>query len=87
MYEHHKLSGMEGELDIDKMFPMKYKIVLNTNNDLIAKLTEKADDEELSGMLAAQVYDMALMNLRQLRLRSFLLSLSVQQSLWKNFCN
>ena len=66
MYEHHKLSGMEGELDIDKMFPMKYKIVLNTNNDLIAKLTEKADDEELSGMLAAQVYDMALMNLRQL---------------------
>ena len=35
--------GMEGELDLDKMFPMQYKIVLNTNNDLIAKLVEKSE--------------------------------------------
>ena len=48
------------------MFPMQYKIVLNTNNDLIAGLTEKTDDEELRKMFARQVYDMALMNMRQL---------------------
>ena len=66
LYEHYKMSGMEGELDLDKMFPMQYKIVLNTNNDLIARLTEKADDEELRKMFARQVYDMALMNMRQL---------------------
>ena len=66
LYEHYKMSGMEGELDLDKMFPMQYKIVLNTNNDLIAGLTEKTDDEELRKMFARQVYDMALMNMRQL---------------------
>ena len=66
LYEHYKMSGMEGELDLDKMFPMQYKIVLNTNNDLIARLTEKTDDEELRKMFARQVYDMALMNMRQL---------------------
>ena len=66
LYEHYKMSGMEGELDLDKMFPMQYKIVLNTNNDLIASLTEKTDDEELRKMFARQVYDMALMNMRQL---------------------
>lgn len=66
MYEHHKLSGMAGELDIDKMFPMKYKLVLNTNNELIARLTEKTDDNELSSLLAAQIYDMALMNMRRM---------------------
>ena len=66
MYEHHKLSGMEGELDIDKLFPEKYKLVLNTNNELVAKLAEKADDKELSDMLAQQIYDMALMNMRRL---------------------
>ena len=66
MYEHHKMSGMEGELDIDKLFPEKYKLVLNTNNELVAKLAEKADDKELSDMLAQQIYDMALMNMRRL---------------------
>lgn len=66
MYEHYKLSGMAGELDIDKMFPMKYKVVLNSNNDLIAKLVEKSADEETVNLLAAQVFDMALMNLRAL---------------------
>lgn len=66
MYEHYKLGGMAGELDIDKMFPMKYKVVLNTNNDLIAKLVEKSSDKETVNMLAEQVFDMALMNLRAL---------------------
>ncbi len=66
MYEHYKMGGMEGELDIDSMFPMKYKVVLNTNNDLIGKLCEKADNKDIVNMLAAQVYDMALMNLRPL---------------------
>lgn len=66
MYEHYKQSGMEGELDIDKMFPMKYKIVLNSNNDLIEKLTQKADDKELTDLISHQIYDMALLNMRQL---------------------
>lgn len=66
MYEHYKMGGMEGELDLDKMFPMQYKIVLNTNNDLIAKLVEKSDDKELTDMMAQQIYDIALMNMRQM---------------------
>ena len=66
LYEHYKMSGMEGELDLDKMFPMKYKLVLNTNNDLIAKIGEMNGDDELTGMLIKQIYDTALLNLRQL---------------------
>ncbi len=66
MYEHYKMGGMEGELDLDAMFPMKYKIVLNTNNDVIAKLVEKEDDKEAVDLYTAQLYDMALMNMRQL---------------------
>ncbi len=66
MYEHYKMGGMEGEIDLDKMFPMQYKIVLNTNNDLIAKMTEKSDNKEVCDVLAQQVYDMALMNMRPL---------------------
>lgn len=64
MYEHYKMGGMEGELDLDTMFPNKYKLVLNTNNDLVARIVEKADDQEISKLMVQQVYDMALMNLR-----------------------
>ena len=60
------MGGMEGELDLDTMFPNKYKLVLNSNNDLIARITEKQDDKETVELLIAQVYDMALMNLRPL---------------------
>ena len=66
LYEHYKMGGMEGELDIDSMFPNKYKLVLNSNNDLIARITEKQDDKETVELLIQQVYDMALMNLRPL---------------------
>ena len=61
-----EIGGMEGELDLDTMFPNKYKLVLNSNNDLIARITEKQDDKETVELLIAQVYDMALMNLRPL---------------------
>ena len=40
--------------------------VYNSNNDLIARITEKQDDKETVELLIAQVYDMALMNLRPL---------------------
>ena len=67
MYERYKMSGATEEFDIDAMFPVKYKMVLNSNSDIIAKLVEKKEDKELVKLLAQQIFDIAKMNIEPLK--------------------
>lgn len=67
MYERYKMSGATKEFDIDAMFPVKYKMVLNSNSDIIAKLVEKKEDKELVKLLAEQIFDIAKMNIEPLK--------------------
>lgn len=67
MYERYKMSGATEEFYIDAMFPVKYKMVLNSNSDIIAKLVEKKEDKELVKLLAEQIFDIAKMNIEPLK--------------------